>query len=102
MKGTLMKKQLAGLALALSSLISLADESGIEARRGALISKDEPAQMVTVRNQLGETITIRVEGKALQKLSELQPGQRIAWSYRDDSQGQHQAIVLIREGDQTQ
>jgi hypothetical protein len=68
----------------------------LSARTGKVVSVDVNDDVVTLKADSGDTVTMRAEGYALAMLGELTPGQRVRWAYRDDSNGQHQAIIWIK------
>jgi hypothetical protein len=102
-----MKKLAMVLSLALAAGLSYAGETAKADTKAAMkpathevqaeiVSVDAEKKTVTLKTEKGES-KAPLEGKALARISELKPGQKITAVCRDNETGEHQAVTEIKE-----
>jgi len=63
---------------------------------GEVVSADATMKTITFKNEKGESTTWPVEGKAVENLKNVKPGEKVTIAYRANEKGEPQAATLIK------
>lgn len=85
----------AGLAFAIQA--AKKTEGKTHDVKAEFVSGDSDAKTVTVKDAEGNTLTLPVEGKALESLKSFKAGDKVTLKCRDNDKGEHQAISSIEK-----
>ena len=61
-----------------------------------VVSMDEKAMTITIKDDKGETKTAPVMGNAVKELKGVKAGEMVTLTCQDDEKGEHQGVVAIK------
>ena len=85
-------------ALVLSGLSPALAAGKTHQVKGTVVSTDEAAKTITIKDDKGEEKTAPVMDKAVSELKNVKAGDKVTLTCHDNDKGEHEGVTAIKKG----